>query len=293
MDKDNHRHEKKGNIKVAFILNLFFTILEIIGGLWTNSTAILSDALHDLGDSISLGLAWYFEGYSKKEPDEYFSFGYSRFSLLGALINSIVLIIGSVFVLMRAVPRIFKPEEVNAEGMLVFAIMGIVINGLAVIRLRKGNSLNEKVVSWHLLEDVLGWAAVLVVSVVLLFVDLPILDPILSMLITFYVLFNVTKNIKEIMRILLQGVPNDFSIAEIQKDINNVDGILSVYHTHIWSLEGKKNLLTTHIIVDDETGNKNIIAIKNSVRNLAKQNGIEHVTIEVDFKSEGMNKSNH
>jgi cobalt-zinc-cadmium efflux system protein len=194
---------------------------------------------------------------------------------------------------MRAVPRIFKPEEVNAEGMLVFAIMGIVINGLAVIRLRKGNSLNEKVVSWHLLEDVLGWAAVLVVSVVLLFVDLPILDPILSMLITFYVLFNVTKNIKEIMRILLQGVPNDFSIAEIQQDIKNIDGILSVYHTHIWSLEGKKNLLTTHIIVDDETGNKNIIAIKNSVRNLAKQNGIEHVTIEVDFKSEGMNKSNH
>lgn len=209
MNEHDHEHGREGNIKIAFFLNLFFTILEIIGGLWTNSMAILSDALHDLGDSISLGMAWYFEKYSQKGPDEFFSFGYARFSLLGALINSMVLIIGSILVLSRSIPRIFQPESVNAEGMLVFAILGIAINGLAAIRLRKGTSLNEKVVSWHLLEDVLGWIAVLAVSIALLFIDLPILDPILSILITLFVLFNVIKNIKAVMHVFLQGVPKN------------------------------------------------------------------------------------
>lgn len=188
-----HNHENQGNIKVAFFLNLSFTIAEIIGGLWTNSVAILSDAVHDLGDSLSLGLAWYFDAFSKKGPDEKYSFGYARFSLLAALINSLVLVGGSVLVLTRSVPRIFNPEPIDAKGMFVFAILGILINGLAVLKLKKGTSLNEKVVSWHLMEDVLGWVVILVASIVLMFVDIPILDPILSVLITIYVLFHVLK----------------------------------------------------------------------------------------------------
>lgn len=282
----NHNHGGQKNIKIAFLLNLAFTILEIVGGFWTNSMAILSDALHDLGDSLSLGIAWYLEKYSEKGPDQKFSFGYARFSLLGALINSLILVGGSVLILARTIPRIFQPEDVNSEGMLIFAILGIVINGMAVLRLKKGASLNERVVSWHLMEDILGWVVILIASIILMFIDIPILDPILSFLITLYVLYNVVKNLKEILNVFLQGVPEGLSISEIEQGIVEKTGVLSAHHTHIWSLEGEKNLLSTHIIVGDETKRKEIITIKHNIRELMKKKGIGHVTIEIDFESE-------
>ncbi len=281
-----HDHKNQGNIKVAFFLNLSFTIAEIIGGLWTNSVAILSDAVHDLGDSLSLGLAWYFDAFSKKGPDEKYSFGYARFSLLAALINSLVLVGGSVLVLTRSVPRIFNPEPIDAKGMFVFAILGILINGLAVLKLKKGTSLNEKVVSWHLMEDVLGWVVILVASIVLMFVDIPILDPILSVLITIYVLFHVLKNLKEILNVFLQGVPKNFSISEIEQAIASIAGINSAHHTHIWSLEGEKNMLSTHILVNEEIGNGDLVRLKQEVRDLLSEKGIGHVTIETEFCDE-------
>ncbi|MBU5485103.1 cation diffusion facilitator family transporter [Clostridium sp. MSJ-11] len=282
----NHNHGGQKNIKVAFLLNLTFTLLEIVGGLWTNSMAILSDALHDLGDSLSLGLAWYLERYSEKGPDEKFSFGYARFSLLAALINSLILVGGSVLILAKSIPRIFQPEDVSPKGMLVFAIIGIIINGIAVIRLKKGTSLNEKVVSWHLMEDVLGWVVIFIASIVLMIVNIPVLDPLLSVLITIYVLYNVVKNLKDILNVFLQGVPKNLSINEIEKEILEKTKVLSVHHTHIWSLEGEKNLLSTHIIVGDEIEREEIISIKNNVRELMKKKGIEHVTIEIDFESQ-------
>ncbi len=287
---NHHQHNKQSNIKIAFFLNLSFTILEIFGGLWTNSMAILSDAVHDLGDSISLGGAWYLEKYSNKEADNRFSFGYARFSLLAALINSLILIVGSALILGRSIPRIFHPEEVNPEGMLLFAIFGIVINGMAVLRLKKGTSLNEKVVSWHLLEDVLGWGVTLIVSVILMFFDVPILDPILSVLITMYVLYNVMKNLKEILYILMQGVPKNFSIGEIEKEITDKTDAIDAHQTHIWSLDGEKNLLSTHVLVDDKIGYTEIIKIKNKVKELMNKKGIEHITVEIDFQSEDHNK---
>ena len=282
----SHNHEKIGNIKVAFLLNFSFTILEIIGGLWTNSVAILSDALHDLGDSLSLGIAWFLEKYADKGSDQKFSFGYARFSLLGALLNSIILIVGSVIILTQALPRIFSPEEVNPQGMILFAIIGIIINGLAVLKLRHGSSLNERVVSWHLLEDVLGWVVVLIGSIVMLFADLPWIDPALSIFITIYILFNVLRNLKETLYIFLQGVPENLSIEKIEALINEKTNVLNAYHTHIWSLDGEKNLSSLHIIVKDNSTRQDIIDMKKNIRELLKENGIEHVTIEVDFKTE-------
>ena len=169
------------NIKIAFFLNLFFTVFEIIGGYLTNSVAIAADALHDFGDSLSLGLSWFLEKYSLKGRSQKFSYGYRRFSLLSALINSLVLIIGSAFVLWHTIPRLFHPQSVNVKGMLLLAIGGILINGIAVLKIRnKNNSLNEKTVSWHLLEDVLGWVAVLIISIVNSFKEIAILDPLLD-----------------------------------------------------------------------------------------------------------------
>jgi len=282
----DHHHDGQENIKTAFLLNISFTLLEIIGGLWTNSMAILSDSLHDLGDSLSLGISWYLEKYSKKGPDTRFSFGYARFSLLGALINSIILIVGTALILAKSIPRILKPEAVNTNGMMILAILGIVMNGAAVLRLREGTTLNERVVLWHLMEDVLGWAVVLIVSLILMFIDIPIIDPILSVLITIYVLINVWKNLKEILYVLLQGVPKDLSIEEIEREIMEETGVIFVYHTHIWSLEGEKNLLSTHIIVKDDTKREEIIEIKQKIRELMLKKGIEHVTVEIEFESE-------
>lgn len=287
----HHRHESQGNIKVAFILNLSFTLLEIVGGFWTNSMAILSDAVHDLGDSLSLGVAWYLEEYSERGPDEKFSYGYARFSLLGALINSLILVTGSILILTRSIPRIIQPESVNPKGMLLFAILGIVMNGMAVLRLKKGTSFNERVVSWHLMEDVLGWVAILVTSIVLMFVNLPILDPILSVLITIYVLYHVVQNVKEVLSVFLQAVPKHLSISKIEQELAEKTGALAAHHTHIWSLEGERNLISTHITVKDDTENTEIITIKQIARELMKEKGIDHVTIEVNYESEDCNQS--
>lgn len=284
-DHSGHHHET-GNIKIAFFLNLAFTIIEIIGGFWTNSMAILSDALHDLGDSLSLGVSWYLQNYSKKGPDYKFSFGYSRFSLLGALINSIVLLGGSVLILSRAIPRIFNPEPVNAKGMIAFAVLGIFINGAAVLRLRKGKSLNEKVVTWHLLEDVLGWVVVLIGSIILNFKDLPIIDPLLSIGITIYILYNVVKNLKKVMNVFLQGVPEDISIEEIEKLVEEKTEALSVHHTHIWTIEGERNMLSTHVKIPDSYNSQDIINLKKNIRKLLKEKNIEHVTIEMEYETE-------
>lgn len=284
----NHHdhHGAMDNIRAAFFLNLAFTVFEIAGGFWTNSLAILSDALHDFGDSVSLGLSWYFEKYSKKKPDEAFSFGYARFSLLGAVVNSLILVGGSVLILTRSIPRIFNPQEVHAQGMLIFAVFGILVNGLAVLRLRKGSSLNEKVVSWHLLEDVLGWVVILVVSIVMMFVDLPILDPILSILLTIFVLYNVVRNLREILNVFLQGVPEGLSVSEMESVITKEPGVISVHHTHIWTLEGQIHHLSTHIVIPDDTPREEIIAVKQKIKEMVKGRGIEHVTVEVDFESE-------
>lgn len=298
MDRHHHNHDHihshghggEGNIRLAFFLNLSFTIAEIIGGILTNSMAILSDALHDLGDSISLGMAWYFERFSRKGPDAEYSFGYARFSLLGALINSVVLVAGSALVLSQSIPRIFRPQEVHPEGMVLFALLGILVNGAAVLRLRKGKSLNEKVVSWHLLEDVLGWIAVLIAGVVMLFAELPVLDPLLSVGITLFVLFNVLKNVRELMRVLLQGVPRGVSVTELEEIIGKVPHVAAVYHTHLWSLEGERNQLTTHILVEDDAPADQIIAIKENIQAIASGQGIDHVTIQVDFPKEGPNR---
>ncbi len=229
---DHSHNHSEGNVKVAFFLNLAFTIIEVIGGLYTNSLAILSDALHDLGDSLSLGLSWYFQKLAKKGRTKKFSYGYKRFSLLGTIINSIVLVAGSIFILTKAIPQLFNPEETNVQGMLYLAILGIVVNGAVVLKLRKGESLNEKVVSLHLLEDVLGWIAVLIGSIIMMYMDAPFIDPLLSVLISIFVLYNVYRNLKKSLLVILQGIPEEVSIKEIREKLRTMSEVADVHDCH-------------------------------------------------------------
>jgi cobalt-zinc-cadmium efflux system protein len=280
----SHKHEDTTqNILIAFLLNLGFTLFEIFGAMWTNSLAILSDAVHDLGDSFSLGIAWYLERISKREGDVSFSYGYRRFSLLGAFINTVILIGGSVLILVRAIPRLFNPEGTNAQGMLLFSIVGIVVNGAAVLRLKGDKSLNSRTVAWHLLEDVLGWFALLVVSVILLFTDMYILDPILSILLTSYILYNTARNLRQTARVFLQGVPEDIRLEEIDRALMDIEHIQSTHHTHVWSLDGEHHVLTTHVVVDENTPREDIVCIRQDVHSVVRQWGFSHSTIEIEF----------
>lgn len=287
----SHHHHSHGahdtkNISVAFFLNLSFTVIELIGGILTNSMAILSDAIHDLGDSISLGLAWYFQKLSKRKGDKQYSYGYKRFSLLGAIINSVVLIIGSFIVLYESVPRLFHPEQPKVEGMFLLAIVGILVNGAAVFRLKKGNSINEKVVSLHLLEDVLGWVAVLIGSSIMYFVDMPIIDPILSLGISVYVLINVFRNIRQTFRIILQGVPDEIDPTSITEKILEVPEVKALHDLHIWSADGNYNILTAHIVTDKTYDMNEMADIKSRLRSLLAENDIQHATFEFETSSE-------
>lgn len=282
----HHDHTDVKNIKAAFFLNLVFTIIEIIGGFLTNSVAIISDAIHDLGDCLSLGMAWYFQKVAKRSSDTSYSYGYKRFSLLGAVINSVVLITGSILILSVAIPRIFNPEPTKTEGMFLIAILGVVVNGAAVLRLKKGDSINERVVSLHLLEDVLGWLAILIGSIVMHFWNVPILDPIMSVAIAAFVLFNVFKNMKQSLRIILQGIPEAVDIEHVAGHLRKMDGIEDVHDLHIWSVDGNYNVLTVHIVLSSSKAMEQLAALKVEVREMLEKKGIQHATIEFETANE-------
>lgn len=265
------------NIRTAFFLNLAFAFVELIGGVITNSVAILSDAVHDFGDSISLAIAWALQKKSNKAKDDKYSYGYKRFSLLSSVILSGILLVGSILILKEAIGRLFSPQEVNAQGMLWLAIIGIIVNGLAALSVKRGKTLNERAVFLHIMEDVLGWIGVLIISIVMIFVSLPILDPILSISITIWVLYNVYKNLKATFNILLQALPKDVDVTKLTEEIKGIEDIVSIHDLHIWTQDGLSHVMTLHIVAD-----KNYETIKNKVREIAKTYNIDHVTIELE-----------
>ncbi|MFC0522170.1 cation diffusion facilitator family transporter [Pontibacillus salicampi] len=282
----HHHDHTTGNIKVAFLLNLGFTILEIIGGILTNSMAILSDALHDLGDSLSLGLSWFLQKYSKKENTSEYTFGYKRFSLLAALINSVVLIVGSTFILFEAIPRLLNPDMPNATGMIVLAVLGVLVNGAAVFKLKGGESMNAKVITWHLVEDVLGWVAVLVVSILLLFFNLPILDPLLSIGITVYILYNVILNFRKTMSLFLEAAPEGIDVDKVKQQIENINLVKSIHHTHLWSLDGEHHAFSTHVVVPENASKDDICDTKEQIKQIIQEIQLDHITIEIEYEDE-------
>ena len=282
----HHHHHSTGNIRVAFWLNTAFALVELVGGLYTNSVAILSDALHDFGDSLSLGLAHYFEKKSSRRRDEDFSYGYRRFSLLGAFINSMILILGSVFIIQEAIKRILDPEPADAGGMMILAIFGVVVNTIAMLRLRKGSSINERVVSLHFLEDVLGWTAVLIGSIVMQFVDLPVLDPILSILIAAFILFNVYRNLRQAFHIILQGIPENIDMEEVKQRVLSIPGILNVHDLHSWTMDGRYNIMTLHIVLARQASMEETTQIKNEVRGRLKDLKVQHITVETELEND-------
>ncbi|MFC5272142.1 cation diffusion facilitator family transporter [Adhaeribacter terreus] len=279
----HHAHVHAGkNLVLAFWINTAFAIFELIGGFYINSVAVMSDAVHDFGDSVSLGLAWYFQRVAGRHRDAAFSFGYRRFSLLGVLINSAVLLLGSGFVIREALLRLFNPEPASATGMIGFAIIGLLVNGVAFLRLQKGGSLSEKAVALHFLEDVLGWLAVLIGGVVMYFVEVPWLDPALSLGIACFILINVFKNFRQSFQILLEGTPAGLEEEELRTALTTVPGIAAINDLHVWSLDGEYNVLTLHLTPDKDYTLAQTEILKEAVRSMLSKRNIHHITIELE-----------
>jgi cobalt-zinc-cadmium efflux system protein len=276
-----HAHgSASGRLGLAFGLNVAFTLIELVGAWTTNSTAIAADALHDLGDSLSLGFAWGMERLAGRGPSEEFTYGLRRLSLLGALVNAAVLLVGGAVVLSEAIPRVLDPGQPDAKGMLGLAVLGVLANGAAVWRVRNGKSLNERVVTWHLLEDVLGWVAVLVVSVVMLFVDLPVLDPLLSIGITLWVGANASRNLWKTAAVFLQAVPSDVDMDALRGIARGVDRVVDLRHLHVWSQEGQHHVLTADLVVGCR-GLREAEDVAEEVRSALRDAGVHHVTLQL------------
>ena len=269
------------NILVAFILNFGFAILEFIGGAITGSVAIASDALHDMGDALSIGISWFLERKSKKQPDETYTYGYRRYSVLGSLITTLVLLTGSVLVTYNAMMRIIHPVAIHYDGMILFAVLGAGMNLAAAWFTREGDSLNQKAVNLHMLEDVLGWVVVLVGAIIMRFTDISVLDPLMSIGVAIYIFVHAIGNLKEILDLFLQKLPEGIDMEELKEHILHIDGVTDVHHIHIWSLDGYRNYATMHIVADGEAHE-----IKEAVREELKEHGIVHATLELESKDE-------
>lgn len=270
------------NILIAFILNFVFSVFEFIGGTLTGSVAIISDAVHDIGDALSIGISYFLERKSKKQPDEIYTYGYARFSVLGSLITTVILLFGSFAVIYNAVIRIFNPTSIDYNGMIIFAIIGVIVNFVAACFTKEGNSLNQKAVNLHMLEDVLGWAIVLLGAVIMRFTDISVLDPLMSIGVSLFIFVNAIKNLKQIENLFLEKIPTDVSIKEIKEHVLEIEGVNDVHHIHIWSMDGYNNYATMHIVTEKEPSE-----IKKEIREELKEHHIQHVTLEL----EGINEN--
>lgn len=269
------------NILIAFILNLAFSVFEIIGGIFTGSVAIISDAIHDMGDAVSIGISYFLEKKSKRQPDEVYTYGYTRYSVIGSVITTLILLVGSVIVIYNAISRVITPIEINYDGMIIFAVIGACVNLCAAFFTRHGDSLNQKAVNLHMLEDVLGWLVVLAGGVIMRFTDISIIDPIMCIGVALFIFVNAIRNLTEAVDLFLEKAPQGISVNEIKVHIAQIDGVLDVHHIHIWSMDGQNNFATMHIVT-----NQDHRTIKQIIREELAEHGIGHATLELEAEGE-------
>lgn len=269
------------NILIAFILNLAFSVFEFVGGIFTGSVAIVSDAVHDMGDAASIGVSYFLERKSKRQSDEVYTYGYARYSVIGSIITTVILLFGSVMVVYNAIGRIINPVQIHYDGMILFAIVGVCVNFCAAYFTREGDSLNQKAVNLHMLEDVFGWAVVLVGAIVMRFTDFALIDSIISIGVALFIFVNAVGNLKEAVDLFLEKAPRNIQVSEIKDHLKEIDGVLDVHHIHLWSMDGHNNYATMHIVTNADQHE-----IKEKVREELKEHGIGHATLELETQGE-------
>ena len=275
----------KYTVWIAFFLNLSYAIVEFIAGGIFGSSAVLADSVHDLGDAIAIGISAFLETISNREEDRRYTLGYKRFSLLGALVTSVILITGSILVILENITKIFNPQPVNDEGILWLGIIAVSTNVLASLVVRKGKTKNESILSLHFLEDTLGWLAVILMAIILRFTDWYILDSLLSLVISIFILTKALPRFWSALKIFLEAVPEGVETGDLEKDLEALTNVKSVNQISIWSMDGLENNAIIHLCLEDW---EKMTETKNQVRQLLEERGVQNITIEVDSS-----QSNH
>lgn len=285
------KKETTKKMMIVFYLNLFFSIIEFVFGFMFNSMAIISDAVHDLGDAMSVGAAGYFQKASTKEANDRYSFGHQRFSLLGAIVTSVVLLVGSVIVIFHSIPRILSPEPVFYQGMFWLAIFAIAANGFSAWLMSRGHSHNESLLNLHMMEDLLGWLGVLVVSIVLYFTDWYFLDPLLSVCVALFIMIKTWPLFKDTVEIFLEATPKTISKQKIEDALMASEEVTNCSHLHIWSIDGQEHALTVTLSTGQSDSIK-LEKVKESIRKDLALNNITHSTIEFVYDPSSLLKKN-
>jgi len=279
-------HTESSNIALAFWLNFGFALLEIVGGMLTNSVAIIADAIHDLGDSLAIAFAWIASKIAAKQPTQRYSYGYRRWSLLSALLSGLILLLGSGWVLSEAIPRLWQPQLPHTGGMFVLALLGVLVNGVAVLRLRRGKTQNEKVLSWHLLEDVLGWLAVMLGAILMYFTGWAWLDPALCIAFTLFIVLNVIRGLRQTVALFLQVTPDPELTQQISEQLSALDFVKAVHHLHLWSLDGEQHVLTMHVEITTPAELAQQLVYKQQIATLLAPYQLSHTTVEFEMTGE-------
>ena len=264
---------------LAFLLNLSFAIVEFIAGGIFGSSAVLADSVHDFGDAIAIGISAFLESISNRKEDSHYTLGYKRFSLLGAMVTAVILMTGSGMVILENVSKLFHPQPINDEGLLWLGIIAISVNVLASLVIRKGQTKNESILSLHFLEDTLGWLAVILMAMVLRFTDWYILDPLLSLAISFFILSKAIPRFWSTLKIFLDAVPEGVDIKQVKNDLEQLDNVSSINQLNLWTMDGLEKNAIVHVCLDHV---KHMEVCKESIRDLLKESGFQNVTIEVD-----------
>ena len=289
------------NVGIAFALTLVYAIAELIGGMMTDSTAIISLAVHAIGDSITLALAWVLERIALRQSNARYSYGYRRLSLLSAVISGFIIVIASVGVLLHIIPNLIGIEVASSSwfggehshdhsphsvGMVALALLGIVVNIIAALVLRRGRTANEKMLFWRMIAHTLSWGSILIVAIVLMFFDMPLLDPILSVCIIVFILHAVGTNLWEAIKLFLQAVPCCVDMQDLYDEVKkHVDGVVDMHNVRIWSLDGTSHVFTSHVVVNENTSIEKITEIKKNIRNIIAKLGVGEFYTTLEFES--------
>lgn len=266
----------KSKILIAFVLNVFFSIFEFIGGMFCGSISILSDAIHDMGDALSIGLSYVMEKKSETKPDNKYTYGYRRYSVLGGLITTIILISGSLLVIINSIQRFISPTQIQYDQMIVIAIIGCIINFIAAKLTHSHHSINQKAVSLHMMEDMLGWISVLIGAMIMKFTKWSFIDPCISIIISIFIMYHAIKNIVIITNMFLIKAPSNINIEHIKHSLIILPGIKDVHHIHVWSLDEANVVATLHVVAEYNSG------MKKMIKQTLKKHGISHATIEFE-----------
>ena len=264
---------------LAFFLNLSYAIVEFIAGGVFASSAVLADSVHDLGDAIAIGVSAFLETISNREEDSHYTLGYKRFSLLGALVTAVILMTGSVLVILENITKLFHPQPVNDEGILWLGIIAVSVNVIASLVVRKGKTKNESILSLHFLEDTLGWLAVILMAIVLRFTDWYILDPLLSLVISFFILSKAIPRFWSTLKIFLDAVPEGVDIQQVKSDLEQLDHVASINQLNLWTMDGLEKNAIVHVCLKEI---EQMELCKESIRSILKDCGFQNITIEVD-----------